>query len=150
MDKDLIGSRFWETKSMADMSKDEWEALCDGCGKCCLIKLEDVDTGDIHTTNIACHLLDCQTSRCKDYTNRKTIVSDCITLTHDKIAAMPWLPRSCAYRLLHEGQSLPDWHPLITGDPQSTQKAGRSIAKKVFSEGTIAEDDYPSHIKEWP
>ena len=141
--------RFWETTPLAEMTKDQWEALCDGCGKCCVIKLEDVDDGTIYYTDIGCKLLDPNTCRCQNYPKRKKIVPDCVILTPDNLDALPWMPSSCAYRLLHESKPLPHWHPLETGDPESTHKAGQSVAGKIFIEGDIAEDDYPSHIKDW-
>lgn len=140
---------FWQTTSLADMTTDEWESLCDGCGKCCVIKLEDVDDGAIYYTDVGCKLLDAGTCRCKDYDNRKSIVSDCVILTPQTLDALPWMPKSCAYRRLHEGRGLPDWHPLVTGDADSTNKAGKSVQGKIFTEGDIADDDYPDHIKDW-
>ena len=131
------------------MSSDEWEALCDGCGKCCVIKLEDVDDGTIFYTDIGCKQLDPSSCRCKDYENRKAIVPDCVILKPDSLDALPWMPSTCAYRLLHEGKDLPDWHPLQTGNPQSAHDAGQSVQGKIFTEGDIAEDDYPDHIKDW-
>ena len=140
---------YWRHTPLDQMSPQEWEKLCDGCGKCCVIKLEDVDDGTIHYTDISCTLLDGTTCQCKDYPNRKALVPDCVMLTPDNLEALPWMPPSCAYRLLHEGKALPDWHPLVTGDPQSTHKAGQSVLGQIFSEDDIAEDDYPDHIKNW-
>lgn len=142
-------NRFWEEKTLAEMTTEEWEALCDGCGKCCVIKLEDVDTGAFHSTNIGCRLLDCETCRCADYASRKTLVPDCVVLTPDSLDQLPWMPKSCAYRLLNEGKPLPLWHPLNTGDPGSTHREGRSVKGKLFSEETIAVEDYPLHIVDW-
>ena len=142
-------NRFWETKTLSEMSSTEWEKLCDGCGKCCVIKLEDVDDGTIYYTDIGCKQLDGQSCQCKDYANRKKIVPDCVILTPDNLEALPWMPQSCAYRLLHEGKSLPDWHPLVTGDKNSTHTAGKSVLGKIFTEGDIDEEDYPDHIKDW-
>ena len=141
--------RFWETKPLSKMSSHEWEQLCDGCGKCCVIKLEDVDDGTIYYTDIGCKQLDGTTCQCKDYPNRKSIVPDCVILSPDNLDALPWMPQTCAYRLLNEGKALPDWHPLVTGDPGSTHKAGQSVLGKIFTEGDIDEDDYPDHIKDW-
>lgn len=140
---------FWKNKSLSDMTKHEWESLCDGCGKCCVIKLEDEDDGTVHYTDIGCKQLDQKTCRCIDYKNRKALVPDCILLTPDSLESLSWMPTTCAYRLLHEGKDLPLWHPLVTGDPESTHKAGQSVKDKIFKEGTIAEEDYPSHIKDW-
>ena len=140
---------FWEEKHLADMSQAEWESLCDGCGKCCVIKLEDVDTGDIHYTDIGCKLLNPETCRCEHYAERKKHVPDCVVLKPEQLDALPWMPDTCAYRLLHEGKPLPSWHPLVTGDPDSTHKAGQSVVNRIYREGEIAEDDYPDHIKNW-
>lgn len=140
---------FWTTKPMTEFSHEEWESLCDGCGKCCLIKLEDVDSGEIHYTDVGCTLLDGKTCLCRDYTNRKQIVPDCVILTPDRLEQIPWMPQSCAYRLIYEGKDLPDWHPLITNDPNSTHQAGQSVAGQIISEDDIDEDDLPTHIKDW-
>ena len=142
-------TRFWEEKSLAAMTTDEWESLCDGCGKCCVIKLEDVDTSVIHYTDIGCELLDSDTCRCSDYENRKTRVPDCVILTPQSLDQLPWMPETCAYRLLHEGKPLPLWHPLNTGDAQSAHKAGQSVKGLTIAEGSIAQADYPNHIKDW-
>lgn len=142
-------ARFWETTPLSAMTTAQWESLCDGCGKCCVIKLEDVDDGQIYYTDVGCTLLDGKTCRCKDYANRKSIVSDCVILTPEKLEDLPWMPKSCAYRRLHEGRGLPDWHPLVTGDPESTIKAGKSVQGKIIPEGSLADDDYPDHIKDW-
>ena len=140
---------FWETKSLDHMTPDEWESLCDGCGKCCVIKLEDVDNGEIHYTDIGCRLLDPTTCRCKDYDKRKQHVPDCVQLSPERLESLPWMPQSCAYRLLHEGKPLPRWHPLVTGDPESTHKAGQSVLGQIFPEDDIEEEDYPEHIRDW-
>lgn len=143
------GHRFWEEKSLAEMTDGEWESLCDGCGKCCVIKLEDMDTGAFHSTDVACRLLDGDTCRCTDYGSRKELVPDCVVLTPGGMGKLPWMPSTCAYRLLSEGKPLPPWHPLETGDPDSTHLAGQSVKGKVFPEETIADDDYPHHIVDW-
>ena len=142
-------ARFWETTPLAEMSPEEWEQLCDGCGKCCVIKLEDVDDGAIYYTDVGCTLLDGTTCRCTNYANRKSIVEDCVILTPDTLDDLPWMPLSCAYRRLHEGRGLPHWHPLVTGDPASTVKAGQSVQGKIFREGDVALEDYPDHSKDW-
>ena len=147
--KTLSESQYWQTTPLAEMTPLQWEALCDGCGKCCVIKLEDVDDGSIHYTEIGCTLLDGKTCRCTNYQNRKSIVEDCVILSPDRLNDLPWMPQTCAYRLLHEGKDLPQWHPLVTGEPDSTHQAGKSVAGKIFSEDNIDEDDYPSHIKDW-
>ena len=149
MDKNLIESRYWESIALKDMNTEQWEALCDGCGKCCVIKLEDVDDGAIYYTDIGCTLLDTGDCRCKNYPERKSIVPDCVILTPDRLDALNWMPKTCAYRLLHQGQDLPQWHPLITGDPNSTHLSGHSVAGKILTEGDIDEEDYPDHITNW-
>ncbi|MGU9961856.1 MAG: YcgN family cysteine cluster protein [Candidatus Puniceispirillales bacterium WSBS_2018_MAG_OTU23] len=140
---------FWQVTALSDMTDDEWESLCDGCGKCCVIKLEDIDTSVIHYTDVGCRLLDGDTCQCKDYSNRKAIVPDCVILTPKNLEEISWMPMSCAYRRLSEGRGLPEWHPLITGDKDSTHKAGMSVRGKIFTESDIADDDYPDHITDW-
>lgn len=141
---------FWKRKTLDQMSQDEWESLCDGCGKCCLNKLEDWDTGEIYWTNIACELLDCEACRCKDYQNRFDKVSDCIQLTPEKIREIRWLPPTCAYRLVDEGKDLFDWHPLISGDPESVHKAGVSIRGRVVEDHGITPEEYEDFLVDYP
>jgi uncharacterized cysteine cluster protein YcgN (CxxCxxCC family) len=117
---------FWEAP-LASLDAGQWEALCDGCGKCCLHKLEDEDTGRIYPTNVACRLLDLSTARCSDYKHRRRHVPDCLTLTKAKVEDLEWLPQSCAYRLRAEGEPLPDWHYLVCGDRDAVHRAGQSI-----------------------
>jgi len=131
---------FWETKSLDEMTGREWESLCDGCGLCCLIRLEDEDTGEITPTRVACKLFDDQTCRCSNYRQRHRYVVDCIKLTPHNIAKLAWMPLSCAYRRLHEGKPLPAWHPLITGDPESVHLAGVSVRGQTMSEDDL---DFP-------
>ena len=141
---------FWR-KPLEELTRTEWEALCDGCGRCCLVKLEDEDTGKIHFTDIACTLFDSGACRCRDYPRRQRRVSDCVKLTPETVAATPWLPPTCAYRLRLEGRDLPDWHPLVTGDPDSVHAAGVSARGKVAAfEDDVALDDYPDYIVAWP
>jgi len=139
---------FWRTKRLDEMTKAEWESLCDGCGRCCLHKLRDEDTGELAFTNVACHLLDLGTCRCGDYMNRTQQVPDCTTLSTSLLNEIDWLPPSCAYRRLAEGGDLPAWHPLVTGDPSSTHRAGASIAGRAVNE-TVA-GPLEHHIVRWP
>ena len=140
---------FWKHTPLGEMTSTQWESLCDGCGKCCVLKLKDIDTNDIHYTNVGCRLLDCKTARCRDYQNRKKHVKDCIVLSIKNLPQLRWMPASCAYRLLYEGKSLPDWHPLVSGNPISPIKAGQSVAGRIFPETAIDEDDLPDHITTW-
>jgi uncharacterized cysteine cluster protein YcgN (CxxCxxCC family) len=128
--------RFWE-HPLESLSRDEWEALCDGCGKCCLHKVEDEDTGDIYPTNVACKLLDLGTARCSDYRHRRAFVPDCLRLTPRLAGKLDWLPETCAYRRRADGLPLPDWHYLISGDREAVHRAGASVVGKAISE-TIA------------
>ena len=140
---------FWQTKTLAQMTESEWESLCDGCGKCCLVKLEDEESGEIAFTDLACHLLDTQSCRCKHYAQRLELVPDCVKLTKDNLDDINFMPSSCAYRLLHEGKDLPDWHPLKSGRADSTMAAGQSVFGRVTPE-TEAEDELTAHIVDWP
>lgn len=128
------------------MSAAEWESLCDGCGRCCLLKLEDEDTGDIYLTKLACKLLDVTTCQCRDYPNRHKHVSDCIALDPQKAAELSWLPPTCAYRRLDEGKDLPWWHPLISGDPHTVHAAGISIAAWAIPETSARAADLADYI----
>ncbi len=142
---------FWKNKKLHEMSEREWESLCDGCGRCCLVKLEDEDTGRIYATDVACRLFDANVCRCKDYAHRQEMVPDCIRLTPQEVARLTWLPPTCAYRLVREGADLPAWHPLISGDPETVHTAGVSVRGRVSaSEDDIAVDDLPERIVEWP
>ena len=125
---------FWETTPLSRMTRDQWESLCDGCGKCCLHKLEDEDTGEVHATNVACKMLDRRHGRCTDYRNRRAYVPECVRLTPALLHQLDWLPSTCAYRLLADGEPLPDWHPLKTGDPESVHRAGESVRGWTVSE----------------
>ncbi len=140
--------RFWETKSLSEMTPEEWESLCDGCGRCCVIQLEDEETGALARTNVACRLLDREAVRCSDYQRRHERVPDCVRLTPDNLARLHWMPATCAYRRLHEGKPLFDWHPLISGDPQSVRRAGVSVYGDLVSELDVAETDLEDHIVE--
>ncbi|MBK1721858.1 YcgN family cysteine cluster protein [Thiocystis violacea] len=127
---------FWQNTALSDMTAEQWEALCDGCGKCCLEKFEDDETGRIIYSRIACQLLDLKTCRCGDYDNRARLMPDCVTLVPAVLKEPTWLPETCAYRLLSEGKPLPDWHPLITGDPESVAGAGQSVRGRVIGPET--------------
>lgn len=132
---------FWE-KPLGELSRAEWEALCDGCGKCCLHKLEDEETGEVHATSVACKLLDTHSGRCTNYRGRLAFVPDCIRLNAGNIERMTWLPRTCAYRLRAEGKPLFDWHPLISGDPESVHRAGISVRGWTISEGEAGDLEF--------
>ncbi|MEA3062102.1 MAG: uncharacterized protein QOJ94_1883 [Sphingomonadales bacterium] len=132
---------FWE-KPLAQLNREEWEKLCDGCGKCCLHKLEDSDTGEIHATEVACKLLDTHSARCTNYRGRRAFVPDCIRLTANNVGRMTWLPKTCAYRLRSEGKPLFDWHPLISGDPESVHRAGVSVRGWTISEGEAGDLEF--------
>jgi uncharacterized cysteine cluster protein YcgN (CxxCxxCC family) len=132
---------FWQTKTLEQMTPAEWESLCDGCGLCCLIRFEDEDTGEIIPTRVACKLFDGQLCRCSDYAGRKKHVPDCIKLTPGNIEDLLWMPKSCAYRRLHEGRDLAWWHPLISGDPESVHDAGVSIRGQTISEASLADPE---------
>jgi len=137
-----VMGRFWEERPLDKLSRDEWESLCDGCGKCCLHKLEDEETGEVFPTNVACRLLDRRESRCKDYANRKTYVPDCVRLNPTKLHELDWLPSTCAYRLLANGQPLPDWHYLISGSRETVHEAGMSTRGWTVSEDEAGELEY--------
>jgi uncharacterized cysteine cluster protein YcgN (CxxCxxCC family) len=142
---------FWKTKALEEMTGSEWESLCDGCGRCCLEKLEDEDTGKIYFTQISCRLLDANLCACKDYPNRHSKVPDCVRLTPQNVRTLNWLPPSCAYRLVAEGKDLHWWHPLISGDPDTVHQAGVSVRGRVAgSESDIAQEDWEDHIVKWP
>lgn len=137
---------FWKTKSLKQMSKQEWESLCDGCARCCLHKLEDEDDGEVYYTDIHCRYLQRDTCGCTVYQTRNEKVPECIWLTPEQAASFKWLPDTCAYRLLAEGKDLYDWHPLISGDPDSVHKAEISIKNKGIPDDQVAEDEWQERI----
>ncbi|WP_246725410.1 YcgN family cysteine cluster protein [Beijerinckia sp. L45] len=141
---------FWQTKTLEAMTPTEWESLCDRCGKCCLVKLEDEDTGQIFLTDIGCKLFDAGACACSNYPARRKKVRDCIKLTPMSVRAIGWLPRTCGYRLVAEGRPLEAWHPLISGSSDTVHEAGISVRGRTNgSEKTVKLEDYPLHIVDW-
>lgn len=141
--------QFWIKYSLEQMTQAEWEAVCDGCGLCCLVKLEDEDSGEVCYTKVACKLLDGQTAACSDYANRMVHVPDCIQLDYDSLQKIKWLPSSCAYRRLNEGKNLPTWHYLNTGSRSSVREARKSAAGRCISELDINEDEIDEYVIRW-
>src|ERR1044072_1413920 len=140
---------FWQTKRLEQMTAAEWESLCDGCGLCCLVRFEDEVTGEIVPTRVACKLFDDKVCPCTDYANRKQHVPDCIKLTPHNIEALEWMPKSCAYRRLYEGRELADWHPLVSGDPESVHHAGISVRSQTISETALADPEDALDFAAW-
>lgn len=140
---------FWQRKRLEDMNQAEWESLCDGCGKCCLAKLEDEDTGEVYYTDLVCRYMDQDSCGCTVYATRLEKVPDCTLLTPERLQEFSWLPQTCAYRLLAESRPLPSWHPLVSGDPRSVHEAGVSVRHRVISEAEVAEPDWEEHIIHW-
>lgn len=148
---DVPQEPFWRTATLEEMTDQQWESLCDGCGRCCLIKLEDEDTGRIHYTDVGCRLLDGDTCRCSDYPNRQSHVPDCVRLTPETVRALTWLPPTCAYRLVREGVDLPWWHPLVSGDPETVVAAGISVQGRLGgSEQDMEPEELIERIVQWP
>jgi len=142
---------FWKQKPLEALTSKEWENLCDGCGRCCLVKLEDEDSGKIYFTDIACKLFNADTCRCADYAHRSRKVRDCIKLTPEKVRALSWLPPTCAYRLIAEGRDLAWWHPLVSGSAKTVHEVGVSVQGRIrASEKEVKLQDYPGHIVDWP
>ena len=142
-------SDWWQDKPLAELSDTQWEALCDGCAKCCLHKLEDEDSGEIFYTKVRCRYLDEKKCHCTDYVNRSVLVPNCIDLRFVDVAALEWLPSTCAYRLRAHGEPLPDWHPLVSGDRESVHTQGVSIRGRAISEEYVHPDGYDEHIVHW-
>jgi uncharacterized cysteine cluster protein YcgN (CxxCxxCC family) len=141
---------FWE-KPLEALTRAEWEQLCDGCGRCCLVKLEDEDTGAIHYTDVACRLFEAGACRCRNYARRRERVPDCVKLTPQNVRSISWLPPTCAYRLRAQGRDLPAWHPLISGDPETVHRAGVSVRGRIgASEEEVEVGNLPDHIVSWP
>lgn len=145
-EKGGLREKFWE-RPLEQLNRAEWEALCDGCGRCCLHKVEDVDTGAIYDTNVACKLLDCSTGLCTNYRHRKALVPDCLRLTITNVYHLPWLPETCAYRRRAENRELPEWHYLLTGDRLAVRAAGVSVHERVISE--IDAGPLEHHMVDW-
>ncbi len=139
---------FWQTKTLEDMSPEEWELLCDGCGRCCLIKLEDEDTRELFFTRVICRYFDLAACRCKVYDQRTRLVPTCLMLDAQRIRQLTWIPRTCAYRRLAEGQGLAEWHPLVAGNSQAIRKAGISVRGKVILEDQISEEELTDYISD--
>jgi len=140
---------FWEEKTLAEMDDEEWELLCDGCARCCMIKLENEDDGSVHYTSLVCNLLDTDHCRCTRYPERHKLVKDCIELAPDVVGSLRWLPASCAYRRIEEGKPLLPWHPLISGSSQSVHEAGISVKGQVIPVRLVDEDEHQEHIVDW-
>lgn len=141
---------FWQRKTLAEMTRKEWESLCDGCGRCCVLKFEDTHTGEVHPTAVACRLLDLETCRCKRYRKRHRLVPECLPLDADSVRRYGFLPTSCAYRRLEEGRGLAWWHPLVSGDPQTVAQAGISMAGQLVSEwGVHADEPLERYVLRW-
>lgn len=138
---------YWRRKTLTEMTREEWEALCDGCGQCCLHKLEDADTGDIALTDVACRYLDLGTCQCGDYANRKTNVPDCVQLTPATAGTLKWLPQTCAYRLIAAGRPLAWWHPLVSGSSETVHEAGVSVRGEAVTEDRVR--DVQEHVTQW-
>ena len=141
---------FWKTKTLRQMNEAEWESLCDGCGRCCLNKLEYEDSGEITFTNIRCFMLDPESCRCADYPNRQAHVPECIRLTIKEVETLTWLPPTCGYRLVKEGRDLYWWHPLLSGDPDTVHAAGISVRGRTVNEKDVAFEDYEDYEVHWP
>ncbi|MFW6094679.1 MAG: YcgN family cysteine cluster protein [Pseudomonadota bacterium] len=140
---------FWREKDLTEFTEAEWESLCDGCARCCLVKLEDEDTGEVHYTSLACDLLDLDACRCTRYPQRHELVPDCIEFHADLAATLSWLPDTCAYRLLAEGLELPEWHPLVTGRAESVHEAGISVRGRVRHAADVPEAAHANHVIRW-
>ena len=144
-----VNTPWWNHTPLDELTPSQWESLCDGCGKCCLHKLEDEDEGVVYTTAVACELLDCATAQCQDYAHRQEHVPECMVLRPEDVRSYAWLPASCAYRLRAQNLLLPSWHPLVTGKQDSTRTQGHSVAGRCLSARNVAADDYQEHVIDW-
>lgn len=142
-------SDWWNTLPLQALDAEQWEALCDGCAKCCLHKLQDEETGEIFYTKVRCRYLDEKSCRCGDYAHRSQLMPNCIQLAPDMAGDLQWLPVTCAYRLRARGKPLPEWHPLVSGDPESVHRAGVSIRGRAISDEYVHPDGYDEHIVRW-
>ena len=141
--------KFWETKTLRQMSSEEWESLCDGCARCCLHKLEDEESEEVFYTDVACQYLEQDACRCTEYQDRNRLVPNCVWLTPDDVDTFHWLPTTCAYRLIAEGQALPSWHPLVSGRAESVHEAGISVAGLCVSEAFVHDEDFEDRMIHW-
>ena len=141
--------KFWESKTLRQMSSEEWESLCDGCARCCLHKLEDEESEEVFYTDVACQYLEQDACRCTEYQDRNRLVPNCVWLTPDDVDTFHWLPTTCAYRLIAEGQALPSWHPLVSGRAESVHEAGISVAGRCVSEAFVHDEDFEDRIIRW-
>ena len=145
----MLEKEFWKNKKLSEFTREEWESLCDRCGKCCLVKLQNVDTNKIHYTNISCKLLCTKTANCTNYKNRKKIVKECVVLNQDNIEKLEWMPKTCSYRLINEGKDLPEWHHLITGSIEKMILKNICVRNKVTNEKKIRKNDITNYIYDW-
>ncbi len=143
----MSGKPFWKRKRLDEMTREEWELLCDNCGRCCLLKLEDAETAEIHYSDVACKLLDHESCRCSKYPRRHKYVPDCVVLTPENLKELDWMPSTCAYRLLRDGKELYWWHPLVSGDRNTVHLAGISVRGRAIAEGEAEPED---RIVDWP
>ena len=145
----MLKKEFWKKKKLNELSKEEWEALCDRCGKCCVIKLEDDDTSKIYYTNVSCKLLCTKTANCKNYIDRKKIVQDCVVLSFNNLESLNWMPKTCSYKLVYEGKDLPSWHYLINGNFNKMLEQKKSVHNKVINEKKVSKNNLQDYIHDW-
>ena len=145
----MLEKEFWKNKKLSEFTREEWESLCDRCGKCCLVKIENIDTNKIHYTNISCKLLCTKTANCTNYKNRKKIVKECVVLNQDNIEKLEWMPKTCSYRLINDGKDLPEWHHLISGSIEKMVLKNICVRNKVTNEKKIRKNDITNYIYDW-